>query len=118
RFISGDGPGARLVPSDTLAKVLRTFQDSKCNLLPVVNSSEQLLGVVSVDEAFVAAQSPGLEHLIVAEDLMRNDVTPLVMQDRIDQALEEFVEHDVLELPVLENQASRRLVGMVRRFEV
>jgi CIC family chloride channel protein len=118
RFMNRNGAGPRLRASDSMPKVLALFRDSKYTLLPVVNESEQLLGVVSVEEALLAMQSPGLEQLIVAVDLMRNDVTPLVLQDRIDRALEEFAEHDVLELPVLESMGTRRLVGTVRRFDI
>jgi CIC family chloride channel protein len=108
----------KLRASDSLNTVLRSFQETKFTVLPIVGDSGGLLGVVSVEDAFLAARSPGLEHLVVAEDLMRNDITALLLGDTIDRALEEFVEHDVLELPVIESRGSRRFVGMVRRFDV
>jgi len=118
QFVTDNGPGHRLRASDSMGSVLRLFQESKYMLLPVVNDADQLLGVINVEEALVAAQSPQLEHLVVAADLMRSDVVPLFMDHRIDRALEAFAEYDVLELPVVEDGTSRKLRGTVRRFDI
>ncbi len=57
--------------------------------------------------------------LVVAADLMRTDVTPLHPDDRLDWALELFVENDLLALPVVDEQRpERRVVGIVKRADV
>ena len=38
---------------------------------------------------------------------------PLQLDDRLDRAQKLFVEHDLLALPVVDNLAERRVVGMV-----
>jgi CBS-domain-containing membrane protein len=48
--------------------------------------------------------------------MMRGDVTPLRPEDRLDQALELFVESDLLALPVVDGE--RRVVGVVKRADV
>ncbi len=86
--------------------------------LPVTDANGRFLGVVSLEEAHLASQSPNLSPLVVAADLMRNDVTPLQLDDRLDRAQELFVEHDLLALPVVNDLAERRVVGMVRRSDI
>jgi len=76
------------------------------------------LDAVSLEEVLLASQSPALRTLVVAADLMRGDVTPLVGEDRLDRALELFVESDLLALPVVENLTGRRVVGVVKRADV
>jgi CBS domain-containing protein len=59
-----------------------------------------------------------LHHLIVAADLMRSGVTPLKPDDRLDRAMELFVENDVLALPVVDGTPEGKLVGIVKRADV
>lgn len=50
--------------------------------------------------------------------LMRTDVTPLAPEDRLDRALELFIEHDLLSLPVVDDLRRRKVLGMIRRQEI
>ena len=49
---------------------------------------------------------------------MRGDVMPLQPDDELDRAQELFVENDLMALPIVNNLDERRVIGMVRRFEV
>jgi CBS domain-containing protein len=66
----------------------------------------------------LASQATSLGPLVVAEDLMRSDVQPLLPEETLDQALELFVEYDLTALPIVDDAVHRRLIGMVRRFEI
>ena len=55
---------------------------------------------------------------MLAADLMRSDVRPLTPEDTLDRALELFVENDLLALPVVDDLEGRRVIGLVRRFEI
>ena len=63
--------------------------------LPVVDADNRLLGIVTLDEVYLASQSPSLQALVLAADLMRGDVQPLTPEDTLDRALELFVENDL-----------------------
>ncbi len=56
--------------------------------------------------------------MVLAADLMRSDVRPLTPDDTLDRALELFVENDLLALPVVDDLKTRKVMGMVRRFEI
>ena len=55
---------------------------------------------------------------ILAADLMRTDVTPLHPEDRLDRALELFVENDLPALPVVSSKDSQKVIGLVKRYDV
>jgi len=108
-----DVPAVR--PNDSLATVLERFGSADCPVLPVVDEARRLLGIINLEEVHLASQA---RPLILAEDLMRSDVRPLRAEDQLDRALELFVENDLLALPVVNDLEERRVVGLVRRFEI
>jgi len=107
-----------LQPGDRLAQVVERLSCTDLHALPVSDAQGGLMGVVSLEEVHRASQSPHLWPLVVAADLMRTDVTPLQPDDRLDRALELFVESDMLVLPVVDGTAGRRIVGIVKRADV
>jgi CIC family chloride channel protein len=114
-------PGAVTTVLDAgapLDVVLRKFAEAGSPVLPVVDSAGRLLGIVNLDEVHLASQTPDLRPLIVAADLMRADVAPLTPDDRLDHAQELFVEMDLLALPVVDDLATRKLLGMAKRYDV
>jgi CIC family chloride channel protein len=107
-----------LHPGDRLAKVVAQLCNTTFHALPVTDRDGSLLGVLSLEEVHRTSQAPPLVLLIVAADLMRGDVTPLRPGDRINRALELFVESDQLALPVVDGQPPGRLIGIVKRSDV
>ena len=59
-----------------------------------------------------------LKPLVLAADLMRSDIQPLTPDDTLDRALELFVENDLMALPVVNDLQSRKVIGILRRFEI
>ncbi len=87
-------------------------------MLPVTNADGRLLGVVSLEEVHLASQSPNIQSLVIAEDLMRSDIVPLRPDDRLDQALEMFVDSGLMVLPVVDGTPEQRVVGLVNRSDL
>jgi CIC family chloride channel protein len=107
-----------LHPGDRLPQIIEKLSQDSHQALPVVDAEGRLLGVVSLEELVVASQSPDLFPLIVATDLMRTGVIPLKPDDRLDHAMELFVENDLLALPVVDGTSEGRIVGIVKRADV
>jgi chloride channel protein, CIC family len=119
RQFLADGPAPLMLhPQDRLDTVIQRLGGATYSVLPVVDDDKRLLGVVTLDEVYLASQAPSLHALVLAEDLMRGDVQPLTPDDTLDRALELFVENDLLTVPVVTNHDQRRLVGMVSRFDI
>jgi len=109
-------PGLR--PADRLPTVLERLSGTSYQALPVTNDEGDYLGMVSLEEVHLASQSPHLTPLVLAEDLMRTDVTPLKPEDRLDRAMELFAESELLALPVVDGEPARHVLGIVKRTDV
>lgn len=107
-----------LLPGDGLVTVLDRFDAAAYPVLPVVDKEKRLQGVVVLDEVHLAAQSGPAGTWLLAADLMRPGVQPLTPEDRLDRAMELFVENDLLALPVVDGLGGRRVVGLVRRSDL
>ena len=107
-----------LHPHDSLAEIITRLSGAPQSVLPVTDGENRLLGVVSLEEVYLASQSPSLESLVLAEDLMRTEIQPLTPDDTLDRGLELFVENDLLTLPVVTDLESRRVIGMISRFDI
>jgi CIC family chloride channel protein len=118
QFIQPGQPIPRLRPADRLQEVIERLGSTPYNVLPVTDDEGRLLGVVSLEEVYLASQSPNLLALIVAADLMRTDVAPLCADYRLDRAVELFVENDLEALPVVDGTPERRVIAIVRRTDV
>jgi CIC family chloride channel protein len=107
-----------LHPDDALPKILATLAETHHEMLPVVDKDGNLVGMMSLDDAQIAALSPHAQPIVVGSDIMRSDLPSLLPTDSLDHALEEFVEHNVTALPVIDNHDSRRLLGIVEQPDV
>jgi chloride channel protein, CIC family len=107
-----------LRPDERLVEILTRMSNLAFNALPVTDQEGRLLGVVSLEEVHLASQSPHLLAIVLAADLMRGDVTPLRPDDRLDHALELFVENDLDALPVVEDASGGRVLGIVKRSDI
>jgi CIC family chloride channel protein len=106
-----------LDPGDRVAEVIERLNSSPFQAVPVIDGDGRLVGVVTVEEVLLTSQSPELRSLLVAMDLTRA-VTPLTADDPLDQAMELFVESDLLALPVVEGTGSPRVLGIVKRADI
>jgi CIC family chloride channel protein len=101
-----------------LGEILERLGQANYQVLPVTDDEDHLVGVVTLEEIYLASQSVHAGPMVIAADLMRADVTPLQATDPLDRALELFAESNLLELPVVDGSNGMVLIGMVRRSDV
>ncbi len=118
QFLKAGQSVSALRPGDTLSAVLDRVNDASQPVLPVVDAENRLLGVVNLEEVYLAAHADHMQSLILAADLMSTDVHPLQPDDPLDRAMELFVENDLLVLPVVDDLRQQHVLGMVRRFDI
>jgi CBS-domain-containing membrane protein len=118
QFVGDRGVGSFLKPGDSLATILDRFDRSATPVLPVVDSENHLLGAVVLDEVHLAARATSAGTWLLAADLMRSDVRPLRLDDRLDRGMELFAANDLPALPVVDQTNHPRVVGVVRRSEL
>jgi CIC family chloride channel protein len=103
---------------DTLETVMERLGSTLYAALPVADEEGRFIGMVGLDQVHLASRLPHLHPLVRAADLMRADVIPLHSGDRLDYALELFVENNLLELPVVDDTPGQRVIGIVKRADV
>lgn len=118
RFLKSphDVPTVRL--EARFAEVVDRLSKTGYHGLPVVDQDGRYAGMVSLEEVLLASRMPFVDSAIIAADLMRSDVPALRPDDRLDQALELFVRSDRLVLPVVDDSATQRVIGLVRRADI
>ncbi len=116
-FLDPHWQGPALHPDEPVAQLIDRFEDVELDIVPVIDRDERYVGVVSLEETFLASQSKHARALLLAADLMRTDVIPLQPDDGLDRAMELFAESDLLALPVVD-VVTRRVVGVVKRHDV
>src|SRR5262249_39302113 len=102
QFLDEGRSGPALRPGDSLGKVDAKLGETAHSVLPVVGEGQRLLGIVNLEEVHLATQLPSAHTLLLAEDLMRTDITPLRPEYGLDTAVELFVQNDLLSLPVVD----------------
>lgn len=117
-FLSPQQEVVSLKPGDSLSTILDCLSRASSSVLPVVNDTGRLLGVVNLEEVYLASQSPSLVPLVLAADMMLSYIQPLTPDDTLDRAQELFIENDLLALPVVDNLEQRQVIGIARRFEI
>ncbi|MEZ4745158.1 MAG: chloride channel protein [Calditrichia bacterium] len=85
----------------------------------VVDKNDHLLGVISIhDIRKIIYESDTLEHILVAHDLLmpiRHYFTP---NDRLDIVMKAFGEMNIDQLPVVDEQNEKRLIGTISKNDV
>jgi CIC family chloride channel protein len=107
-----------LKPDDPVPQVIERLSGTAFHTAPVIDAEGRLLGVVTLEEVLQAAQSPDLRQLVLAVDLMRGGVTPLRMEDSLEDAMAMFVEADLLTLPVVDGTPAKKVIGIVKRADL
>ncbi len=115
QFLKATDDIPRLQLKDNFTTVAGMLETTHLSVLPVVDENGRLRGLVNLEDAHVAALAPHMQAMLLADDVMRTDVRPLIPQDSLEEAMETFVEYDLLALPVVDNHTDLRLVGVVRR---
>jgi CIC family chloride channel protein len=104
--------------NESLASVIERFSASPELILPVVGKDGRLEGVVNLHELYWSANRRQELPWLLAADLMRDGVTPLMPEDTLDRAVELFADLDLPALPVVKTREGREFLGMVGRSDI
>jgi CIC family chloride channel protein len=98
-----------------IAKVLaaNTFKH-----LYVVDPNQKFLGAIALQDLKPFLHETDLPQVVIALDLMHDDVPVLTSDASLKESLEVFARHDGERLPVLDNPRERKLVGSLAKTDV
>jgi CIC family chloride channel protein len=114
-----------LAPVETISenlpfsKLVDRITRSKDGVFYVLGKEDRFIGTIRLKDLSMVLKD--LEHLmdiLVARDLVSDLVSYLHPQDNLDQAMHAFGKSDLDEIPVLDSDDSRKLLGRVHETEV
>jgi CIC family chloride channel protein len=86
--------------------------------LYVVDPNRRFIGAIALQDLKPFLQDTDLPQVVIALDLMHDDVPVLTSDASLKESLEVFARHDGERLPVLDNPRDRRLVGSLAKTDV
>jgi CIC family chloride channel protein len=98
-----------------IAKILaaNTFKH-----LYVVDPNRRFLGAIALQDLKPFLHETDLPQVVIALDLMHDDIPVLTSDASLKESLDVFARHDGERLPVLDNPHDRRLVGSLAKTDV
>ncbi len=105
--------------STSLPALLQTMLTGKHEEYFVVDADGALQGVITLQTAKEFIEDKEIPpELVLASDLMRTNVYCLQPDDNLDLVMHQFGRIDSRQLPVVENEQTRKLLGRVRAKDV
>jgi CIC family chloride channel protein len=99
---------------DFLPMMTSTYQQN----FPVINEGGEMTGIISINDIREILVERELDQLIIMKEIAEEEVPFVTMDDNLATVLRLFTIHEMDSLPVVEQQDSRKLLGMVRRRDV
>ncbi|MEJ2365677.1 MAG: CBS domain-containing protein [Deltaproteobacteria bacterium] len=107
-----------VLESTPVVKVVEFFKKFNLSCLSVVNHKGELVGMITFHDITDAAWEEEMSYLLIARDLADTEVDAVVPTDTLDKVLEKMEEAKVGQLPVLAEDGSRKLIGLVVERDV
>jgi CIC family chloride channel protein len=86
--------------------------------LYVIDAGRRFLGAIALQDLKPFLQDKDLPQVVIALDLMRDDIPVLTGSASLKECLDIFSRHDGERLPVLDNPHDRRLIGSLAKTDV
>jgi CIC family chloride channel protein len=99
-------------------EVAATFASNTFKHLYVVDADRRFLGAIALQDLKPFLHETNLPQVVIALDLMHDDVPVLTGDASLKESLEVFARHDGERLPVLDNLRDRRLLGALAKTDV
>ena len=85
---------------------------------PVVDNKGDLVGVISLQDVRKVLLEDYIKEIVTAGQLATEDVILLNTADDLRMAMEKFNIKDIDEIPVVDPEAPKKVVGILRRSDV
>ncbi len=96
-------------------EILSVIATSDQLVFPVLSTDGRLLGALTFHTLRGHLHAPELAELVVAADVLSEDVPVLAVDDTLEDAMHLFADADLEELPVVRSREGREFAGVVTR---
>jgi CIC family chloride channel protein len=98
--------------------IAKTLASHTFKHLYVIDAHRRFLGAIALQDLKPFLHETDLPQVVIALDLMHDDVPVLTSDASLKESLEIFARHDGERLPVLDNPKDRRLLGSLAKTDV
>jgi chloride channel protein, CIC family len=107
------------IPDDADFRVITAkFVSNRFNYLYVTDPSGAFLGAIALHDIKSYLNEAELASVVVARDIVREDIPTIAAHDTLSEALDRFAQHDGERLPVLIGDESRKLIGSLSKTDL
>ncbi|NIQ40024.1 MAG: CBS domain-containing protein [Proteobacteria bacterium] len=102
----------------SLNDLLHLIKEATSSYFPVLNSKEELVGILSLRDIRPVLLEEGLMDLVITKDIMTEAVITLKSSQNLYDAMERFGSKDIDQLPVVHKDNPKKVIGMLKRTDV
>ena len=103
-------------PTQKLGDLVHVFKQSKRNIFPVVNSANELMGVLTLDDFKQMLFDEKLYDTVEVNDLMYSPPAVITTDDRMGTVMKKFQGSNAWNLPVTENGKYKGFISKSKLF--
>lgn len=100
------------------AQIAKTLATNTFKFLYVIDADRRFLGAIALQDLKSFLHDTDLPQMVIALDLLHDDIPVLTSDASLKESLEVFSRHDGERLPVIDNPRDRRLVGSLAKTDV
>ncbi len=109
-------------PDEPLSNILTRSHQNGTDDFVVLDAGGNYLGLLTIDDLKTVMLEPEAAPLLLVGELLRTDVPPVKLHDKLDVALDMFARHEVARLAVVDDVVSTgkppALLGLLSRAEL
>jgi len=94
------------------------IERTKYTNFPLVNAKNELTGIISVQDFMGVVFERDLMDLVVVKELATSDVITAHADEDLDQTMRKIGYRNIEQLPVVDREPHRRLVGIISRRDI
>ena len=103
----------------TLKTVVSKLMESKHHRIYLVDDNNNLSGVISDNHIRdLITEFESLKESLIANDIADNQVASITRKQDLDYALKIVTKGDIEELPVIESETERKVIGVISRSDI
>ena len=102
----------------TLGQFARFIEQTQHTNFPLVNAENELTGIISVQDFMGVVFERDLMDLVVVKELATANVITAHADEDLDQTMRKIGYRNIEQLPVVDRQTHRKLVGIISRRDI
>jgi CIC family chloride channel protein len=102
----------------TLREFIPIMTETDQQNFPVVDVNGRMTGIFSIADVRDILVERDLDNLLIMREIADEDFVAVDLDESLASTLRKFTEQEVDKLPVVENDDTQKILGMIRRRDV